>query len=116
MKVTIFHNPGCTKSRATLALLRERGIEPEVVEYLSHPPDVATIKRLATLLGVPPLGLVRRQEDEFTAAGLDREGLDDDTVAAAVARHPRLLERPIVVIDDARAAIGRPPERVLEIL
>jgi arsenate reductase len=116
MRVTIFHNPDCTKSRGTLALLRERGIEPEIVEYLRHPPDAAAVQRLADLLGVPPMGLVRRQEAAFTEAGLDQENVDDATVADAVARYPQLLERPIVVVDDARAAIGRPPERVLDIL
>lgn len=116
MQVTIYHNPDCTKSRGTLALLRERGIEPEIVEYLKHPPEAATVQRLAKLLGMAPIGLVRRQEDAFAAAGLDRDGVDDATVAAAVARYPRLLERPIVVVDDKRAAIGRPPERILDIL
>ena len=116
MQVTIYHNPDCTKSRGTLALLRERGIEPEVIDYLKHPPDAATVQRLADLMGIPTLGLVRRQEDAFTAAGLDQDGIDDATVAAAVAEHPRLLERPVVVVDDTRAAIGRPPERVLDIL
>lgn len=116
MHVTIFHNPDCTKSRGTLALLRERGIEPEIVEYLRQPPDAATVQHLADLLGVATIGLVRHHEDAFIEAGLDQDGVDDATVADAVVRFPRLLERPIVVVDDARAAIGRPPERILDIL
>lgn len=116
MHVTIYHNPQCTKSRGTLALLRERGIEPEIVEYLDQPLEAATLRRVAELLGMAPMGMVRRHEAEFTEAGLDRDDVDDAAVVAAIVRYPRLLERPIVVVDDKRAAIGRPPENVLEIL
>lgn len=116
MQVTIYHNPRCSKSRQTLALIEERGIQPRVVEYLRDPPDGATLARLAALLGLRPIEFARRNEAAFREAGLDREGVDDDAVLAAMAVHPSLIERPIVVVDDAKAVIGRPPERVLEIL
>jgi len=116
MQVTIFHNPNCTKSRGTLALLRERGIEPEIVEYLMQPLAVDTLRHVAQCLGMAPIGMVRRHEPEFVEAGLDQDAVDDDAVLAAIVRHPRLLELPIVVVDGKHAAIGRPPENVLEIL
>ncbi len=115
MSVIIYHNPRCTKSRQTLALLRERGIEPEVVEYLKTPPDAATIGRLLGMLHMSPRDLMRRKEQIYRALGLDDPSLDDEALIAAMVEHPVLMERPIVVNGD-RAAIGRPPEQVLEIL
>ncbi len=115
MSVRIYHNPRCSKSRQTLQLLREQGLQPEVIEYLKTPLDVDELRRLASMLGVAPLQMVRHREVEFRTAGLDRGDPDDDTVLAAIRAHPRLLERPIVVNGD-RAAIGRPPEQVLSIL
>lgn len=115
MSMRIYHNPRCSKSRQTLQLLRDKGFEPTVVEYLRTPPDIDDLRRLAALLGVAPLQMVRRKEAEFRIAGLDRGEPDDDTVLAAIREYPRLLERPIVVNGD-RAAIGRPPEQVLSIL
>lgn len=113
--VTIYHNPRCSKSRQTLALLRDRGIEPEIVHYLETPPNAATLKTLLRKLGMSARQLLRTGEPEYAAAGLDDPVLAEDALIAAMARHPRLIERPIVVAG-ARAALGRPPERVLEIL
>ena len=114
--IRIYHNPRCSKSRATLALLRERGIEPEIVEYLKTPPDASELARLLDLLGLTPRELMRRKEKEYKEAGLDDPDLDRDALITAMIEHPRLIERPIVVVDDRKAAIGRPPEQVLEIL
>ena len=115
MKVTIFHNPRCSKSRATLALLRARGIEPVIIEYLATPPDAATLRRLLKALGLKPRELLRVKEDAFRKLRLDRAQITEAEIVDAMVRHPVLMERPIVVTG-ARAVIGRPPERVLEIL
>lgn len=113
--VEILHNPRCSKSRATLALLEERGIRPHIVEYLSETPDVATLSRICDLLGGDPRAMMRRDEAEYAELGLDDAGLDRDALLAAMAAHPRLIQRPIVLAN-GRAAIGRPPEAVLAIL
>lgn len=113
--VTIYHNPRCSKSRETLKILESRGIKPEIVDYLKHPPTEATLRELVDLLGVTPLQLVRRQEPEFKEAGLDGSTCKDDEVIRALARFPRLLERPIVV-KGRKAALGRPPANVIKIL
>lgn len=115
MAVTIYHNPRCSKSRQTLALLEARGIRPRVVEYLKTPPDRATIAALLRKLGITAGQLVRRKEAEFAALGLDAADVSEDDLIDAMASHPKLIERPIVVVD-RRARIGRPPEAVLEIL
>lgn len=117
MSVTIYHNPRCSKSRASLALLQERGIEPEIVAYLDTPPPAATILELAALLGVSVADLLRRGESEFRDA-TDLPALDDDSALAAwISAHPRVLQRPILVsADGTRAAIGRPPENIVEVL
>lgn len=113
--VTIYHNPRCSKSRQTLELLRSRGIEPEVVEYLQDPPDEKTLERLLGLLGMEPMELIRRGEAPFKALGLDKKQHDRRALIRAMAANPVLIERPIVVKGRA-ARLGRPPERVLEIL
>ena len=113
--VTIYHNPRCSKSRATLELLRTRGMRPEIVQYLDTPPDAATLDRLLHLLGQEPRALMRRQEAEYRAAGLEDPSLTRAQLIAAMVQYPQLIERPIVVCGD-KAAIGRPPEKVLEIL
>jgi arsenate reductase len=113
--VTIYHNPRCSKSRQTLELLRQHGIEPEIVHYLETPPDAATLQELLRKLGLHARQLLRKGEPEYREAGLDDPSLDDAAIVAAMVRHPRLIERPIVVAG-ARAALGRPPEQVLEIL
>lgn len=115
MPVTIYHNPRCSKSRATLELIRSRGIEPQIVEYLKTPPAPATLRRLAADLGLAPRALLRTGEPAYAELGLADPGLDDDRLLAAMSSHPQLIERPIVV-SGARAVIGRPPENVLAIL
>ena len=115
MKVTIFHNPRCSKSRQTLALLEARGIEPEVVRYLDNPPDVDLLRSLLGKLGLSARDLLRTGEDEYRAMDLGRPGAGEDELIEAMAAHPALIQRPIVVAG-AKARIGRPPEAVLEIL
>jgi arsenate reductase len=115
MIVKIFHNPRCSKSRRALELLEARGIRPVVVDYLRDPPDVTTLGELVACLGLPARALLRDNEQEYIELGLDDPALDDAALLAAVAAHPRLLQRPIVVAG-GRARIGRPPESVLEIL
>ncbi|MDR3518949.1 MAG: arsenate reductase (glutaredoxin) [Azospirillaceae bacterium] len=113
MTVTIYHNPRCGKSRETLALLRERGIEPRIIEYLKTPPDAAELKHLLTLLGLTPRQLLRAKE--AADAGLSDPGLSDEALIAGMVAHPITIERPIVVKDGA-AALGRPPQAVLALL
>ncbi|MBT8447223.1 MAG: arsenate reductase (glutaredoxin) [Gammaproteobacteria bacterium] len=115
MDVVIYHNPRCSKSRQTLALLRERGIEPDIIEYLKTPPSAAELRRLVKLLGMAPRDLMRRKEAPFKDRNLGDPSLTDDALISAMHEDPVLIERPIVVRGD-RAAIGRPPEAVLEIL
>lgn len=115
MAVKIYHNPRCSKSRQTLALIRERDIEPEVIEYLHSPPDPATLKGILKLLKLRPRELLRTKEAAYKEAGLDDSALSDDAVIAAMAANPILIERPIVV-NGKKAAVGRPPENVLKIL
>lgn len=115
MAVTIYHNPRCSKSRATLALLEAQGIEPQIVLYLDNPPDEAELDRLLTLLRMEPRDLMRKSEPEYRAQNLDDPDLSRADLIRAMVRTPILIERPIVVSGD-RAAIGRPPEKVLEIL
>lgn len=115
MSVTIYHNPRCSKSRQTLQLLRDHDLEPEVVDYLKTPPDAATLERLLGLLGLEPRELMRRKEAEYKELGLDDPALSREQLIAAMVEHPRLIERPIVV-GGGKAALGRPPEKVLEIL
>ena len=115
MKVTIYHNPRCSKSRATLALMRERGIQPEVIEYLDTPPDRNTLRRLLKSLNLGPRGLLRTGEAAYKELDLGRTQMTDAEIIDIMVCNPILIERPIVVAG-SRAAIGRPPERVLEIL
>ncbi|MEN8175048.1 MAG: arsenate reductase (glutaredoxin) [Pseudomonadota bacterium] len=115
MSVKIYHNPRCSKSRQTLQLLRDEGIEPEIVEYLKTPPDKKTLERLLKLLHLEPRELMRRKEKEYRELGLDDPELARDALIQAMLDHPRLMERPIVV-KGRSAALGRPPEQVLDIL
>jgi arsenate reductase len=115
MPVRIFHNPRCSKSRATLELLRERGIEPEITLYLEDPPSAGELTEILELLGRKPRELMRRGEDEYQALGLADESLTDRELIQAMVTTPKLIERPIVLAN-GRAAIGRPPVSVLEIL
>jgi arsenate reductase len=115
MSVTIYHNPRCSKSRQTLQLLRDHGVEPQVIEYLETPPSAAELDRILTLLGLEPRQLMRRKEPEYKDNSLDDPGLDREALVAAMAAHPKLIERPIVLAG-GKAALGRPPEAVLDIL
>ena len=115
MTIRIFHNPRCSKSRATLALLREQGIEPEITLYLESPPDAGELRSILDKLGMNPRELMRKGEAEFKQQGLDDETLTDDQLINAMVATPRLIQRPIVLAGD-RVAIGRPPESVLDIL
>ncbi len=116
MSVVIYHNPRCSKSRQTLELLREKGIEPEIVRYLDQPPSVEELEALLRKLGMDdPRQLMRKKEKEYKELGLDRDGLSRQALLEAMQQHPRLIERPIVVKGE-QARIGRPPEAVLEIL
>ena len=115
MNITIWHNPRCGKSRETLALLRTKGIEPTIREYLKDPPSKAEVAKLIDLVGGDPHALLRDGEPEFKALGKKKADLGKADIAAAVAAHPILLQRPIVVAG-TRAAIGRPPEAVLPLL
>lgn len=113
--ITFYHNPRCSKSREALALLEARGITPEVVCYLDTPPDAATLKKLLKALGISARELMRHQEDAYQELGLDNPALTEANLIAAMTSHPRLIERPIAVAG-TRAVIGRPPEKVLELL
>ena len=113
-KLTIYHNPRCSKSRETLALLEGRGLAPRIVEYLETPPTAAELADLVKMLGIRPEALVRKGEDVYKAEFAGRTLSDAEWIAAMV-EHPALIERPIVVAGN-RAVIGRPPERVSAIL
>ena len=111
----IYHNNRCSKSRATLALLEQRGEQVEVINYLDNPPTAAELVVLLKQLGMRARELLRTNEAEYQLLGLADPSLDDDALVAAMATHPKLIERPIVVAN-GRAAVGRPPEAVLAIL
>jgi len=115
MNVTIYHNPRCSKSRQALSLLREAGVAPTIVEYLKTPPSESELARLLEMLGLEPRELMRRKEREYRELGLDDQALGRDALIRAIHEHPKLLERPVVVRGD-RAVLGRPPERVRELL
>lgn len=115
MKITIYHNPGCSKSRQTLALIRAQGHEPAIVEYLTAPPDTMTLKQVIKMLGITPRELLRNKEEEYKKAALDSPTVSDDTIIQAMLTYPKLIERPIVVVNN-KAVMGRPPENVLTIL
>lgn len=114
-EVVILHNPRCSKSRATLALLEERGIEPRVVDYLNQPPTVGELNAILKKLDIEPRALMRTDEAEYRELDLEDPGLERAELLAALHAHPRLLQRPIVLAN-GKAAIGRPPENVLAIL
>jgi len=115
MGVTIYHNPRCSKSRQTLELLNEKKVEPDIVEYLKTPPDAQALSRILDLLGKEPRDLMRKGESAYKENGLDNPALSREDLIQAMVDNPILIERPIVVAGNA-AAIGRPPESVLEIL
>ena len=113
--VIMYHNPRCSKSRETLKLLRERGVEPKIVEYLKMPPDEDTLALLLGMLEMEPIELIRTKEEEYAELGLEEKVEDRKALIRAMVANPILIERPIVVKGN-RARLGRPPERVLEIL
>jgi|TARA_B110000503_G_scaffold87087_1_gene132425 arsenate reductase len=113
--LTIYHNPRCSKSRQTLSLLQDQGLEPAIVLYLDTPPSSETLERLLKKLGLNARQLLRRGEQEYKDHNLVDASLSEQQLIAAMAKYPKLIERPIV-INGERAAIGRPPEAVLEIL
>ena len=113
--VTIYHNPRCSKSRQTLSLLQEKGVEPEVVEYLKAPPTKETLTQLLEQLGLEPRELMRRKEAVYKELNLADPDLSRDALIAAMVENPILIERPIVSAN-GKAALGRPPESVLDIL
>ncbi len=115
MTVTIYHNPRCSKSRQTLALLEERGLEPRIVNYLQTPPSAKELDGILKKLGMEPRELMRKKEAPYKENNLDDEALSRDALIQAMVDHPILIERPIVVAN-GKAAIGRPPEQVLDIL
>ncbi len=115
-KPTLFHNPHCSKSRGAKQLLDDAGVDYEVVEYLKAPPTEAELRRIVALIDDPAPALVRSGDPKFKALGLAKaDYLDDDSVVALLVAHPELMERPVVIVGD-RAVIGRPPERVNELL
>ncbi|SFN11287.1 arsenate reductase (glutaredoxin) [Marinobacter pelagius] len=111
----IFHNPRCSKSRQTLELLNERGIEPEIIRYLETPPTAEELGNILDMLGCEPRELMRTKETEYKELGLDNPELSREQLLQAMSEHPKLIERPIV-IRNKKAALGRPPENVLTIL
>ena len=115
MSVTIYHNPACSKSRVTLALLRERGIEPVTRLYLHEPLTVAELEDILAKLGKKPREILRTSEDVYKTLGLADMALTDQQLLQTMTANPALIERPIVVVGE-RAVLGRPPESVLELL
>jgi len=113
--VKIYHNPRCSKSRQTLSLLEEQGVQPEIVKYLETPPDERTLAEILDLLGLEPRDLMRKREKEYKEAGLDDDSLTREEQIALMVKYPKVIERPIVIAN-GKAAIGRPPEKVLDIL
>ena len=115
MTVKIYHNPRCSKSRNTLQILRDRGIEPEIIEYLKTPPSVNELTKILDLLVMAPRQLMRRGEKIYKEQGLNDDSLSDKKLVAAMVANPILIERPIVLAN-GKAALGRPPESVTDIL
>ena len=112
---TIYHNPRCSKSRNALELLEQRGLTPSVVRYLETPPSADELKQILALLGISPRQLLRSGEEDYKTLNLADPALTDEQIINAMVAHPKLIERPILVAGDV-AVIGRPPEKVLEIL
>ena len=115
VKATIYHNPACGTSRKVMAALEAAGVDLTVVEYLKTPPDRATLERILKKMGKPVSAILRRKGTPHDELGLGEPGVSDDRIFAAIAEHPILIERPIVV-GDASAVIGRPPENVRRLL
>lgn len=115
MTLKIYHNPRCSKSRQTLALIQAQGVEPEIIDYLKTPLSRTELNEILQLLKITPRELMRSQEAEYKTLGLNDPALSDDALCIAMLNHSKLIERPIV-IKDLQAIIGRPPENVLSLL
>ncbi|MEQ1695083.1 MAG: arsenate reductase (glutaredoxin) [Hyphomicrobiaceae bacterium] len=115
MTITIYHNPACSKSRTTLAMIRQSGIEPTVIAYLKSPPSRADLAELISAMGVPVRDVMRKKAEPYTTLGLDDTSLSDDLLIAAMVAHPMLIDRPIV-ISAKGVKLCRPPELVLTLL
>lgn len=115
MTLRIYHNPRCSKSRQTLALLEQQSLTPQIVEYLKTPPDADTLNELLDMLGLEPRELMRKKEAEYKESGADNPDLNRAQLIELMVQFPKLIERPIVV-HNGKAAVGRPPEHVLDIL
>lgn len=114
-EITIWHNPRCSKSRQTMQLLTDAGIQPKIIEYLKTPPEASEIKRVLDILDIAPRDLMRVKEAPYKENGLGDAGVSDDALIAAMAEHPILIERPVVIKGD-QAVVGRPPENVQALL
>ncbi len=115
MSVKIYHNPRCSKSRQTLQLIKDQGVEPEIIEYLKTPPSIAELTAILDGLGMEPRELMRKRETEYKETGMDNPDLDRDALIKGMVASPKLIERPIVLAN-GKVAVGRPPENVLAIL
>tara|TARA_Y100001936_G_scaffold140480_1_gene137086 strand:- start:1000 stop:1350 length:351 start_codon:yes stop_codon:yes gene_type:complete len=115
MSITLYHNPRCSKSRQTLKLLEDRGKNPTIIEYLNNPPTVDQLKEILSLLEMSPRDLMRKKEDEYKKLGLANSELSEEELVDCMVKNPILIERPIVVVG-GKAALGRPPEQVLNIM
>lgn len=113
--IVIYHNPRCSKSRAALELLHDRGVEPQIIEYLKIPPSAARLKELLSMLGMSPRELMRKGEAPYKDLGLADESMDDDALINAMVDNPILIERAIVVAGN-KAQLGRPPENIIKLL
>ena len=113
--IKIYHNPRCSKSRQTLEILQSRQQNPNIVEYLKTPPSSEELEQILQMLGIEPRQLMRTKEEEYKALGLDNNNLSRQQLIQAMVNHPKLIERPIVIHNN-KAVIGRPPEKILEIL
>jgi arsenate reductase len=113
--IQILHNPRCSKSRQTLALLEEKGIEPEVIKYLDTPPTATELKAILQKLGISARDLLRKGEDDYKALNLKDRSLSEEALIETMVEHPKLIERPIVIKGN-KARLGRPPESVLDII
>ena len=113
--IKIYHNPNCSKCRQTMELLNNKGIQPDVIEYLSSPPNKTELKNILNMLGLEPRQLMRKGESEYKDNNLNDKNLSTDQLIEAMVKYPKLIERPIV-INNGKAAIGRPPTQVLDIV
>ena len=113
--VRIYHNPSCSKCRLSTQLLEDNGVNPDVVEYLKQPPDAGELAEILDLLALEPRDLMRKHEPPYKDLGLDDESLSRESLIQAMVENPVLIERPIVIHGN-RAVIGRPPERILDII